>query len=200
MLRTTLAHFDEHPDAWSAKQPVATAVGALRDHLATFERHAEVQADSDTEGLTEEKTDARTHAAGLLADLGRKVSAYALTTGDADLRRAVDRTAREWLRMREADFVSESASALTRTEAVLADLGPYEVTPDDVTDARAAVARVPTLADDRDNVGIDHADATADLDRAYSEAVPTLDRLVPSLVDDEDFRDQYALARRIPGE
>ena len=203
MLRSTLHHFDAHPDAWDADGPLGELVGTLRQRFREITDAATAQAAGDTRGLTEDRDAALETAAGRLAHLGEKVGGYALVVGDADLRRAVEHTAYEWARMSQADFVRNAADALRRTEAVLDELGPYKVTPEEVAAARAAVAEVPRLTADRDAAEDQGAVATDALPATYTRAVPTLtalDRLVPGLVDDAAFVAGYREAHQIPGD
>jgi hypothetical protein len=128
MLHRTLAHFDGATAAWSDHEPLTRNVEKLRDATAEMDRAALVQAGGDTRGLTEAKRAARTHAAGLLHVLGRKVGAYALEAGDADLRRAVDRSRSEWDDLPDEAFgpeaVEEAYSAAVPTLEVLDRLVP----------------------------------------------------------------------------
>lgn len=204
MLHTVLAHVDEHPDVWSDKPPIARNVAAVRATTEQIDATAEAQAAGDTQGLTENKRRARRAAVDALLDLGRKVAAYAIETGDADLRQAADRSRTDWRRMPDATFAAEAADLFRRVEAAPdGALDEYGVGATEVEDARAAVAEVGRLGEIRDNVGIDVSVATEDLDELYddtAEPLEVLDRLVPALIDDEGFVDEYARARRIPGD
>lgn len=203
MLRTTTDHFDEHPDLWNTLDPIVAALAPVRAARTALETTADVQANSDTKGLTTDKTRARTTATRQLVDLGRKVAAYAITIGDNDLQQAVDHSESDWDRLADDRFIADANSALTRIEAILPDLAPYQVTPDDLTAARASLTEIRRLAGRRDNVATDRTDATQDLDQIYTDAVEplgVLDRLVPALITDPAFVDQYRIARRIPGD
>lgn len=203
MLRTTTDHFDEHPDLWNTLAPIVDALAPVRAARTALETTADIQADSDTRGLTADKARARDTATEQLVDLGRKTAAHAITIGDSDLQRAVDHSTSDWGRLAEDRFIADANSALTRIEAILPDLAPYDVTPDHLTAARASLADVRRLAGRRDNVAADRTDATDDLDQIYSDAVEplgVLDRLVPALITDAAFVDQYRIARRIPGD
>ena len=204
MLHTTLAHFDEHPDAWSDKAKIAESVDSVRSISDRIDDAAEAQAGGDTEGLTQSKRAARRAATDQLVDLGRKVSAYAILTGDADLRQAADRSRSDWRLLPDRTFADEAADLLRRVEAVPeGELDDYGVAPDETATVRASVAEVGKLGARRDNVGIDRAEATEDLDELYDQTetpLDVLDRLVPTLVADESFVDEYHRARRIPGD
>lgn len=203
MLHRTLAHFDGQPAAWNTHEALTRNVEALHDGTDAMDAAAEAQAAGATKGLTEAKQAARRHAATLLAFLGRKVGGYALEAGDPDLGRAVDRGRSVWLHLADEAFVAEAGAALNRVEAILHDLGPYEVTADDVAAARAAVKAAHDLDTRRDLTAAGHAVATDELEDSYTALVPTLallDRLVPALVQDADFVATYVEVRRIRGE
>ena len=203
MLEDTLAHFDAHPDAWNAEPPLVRNVATLRDGYVALDDAGEGQAAGDTTGLTQDKTAARAAAAKQLADLGLKVSAFAIETGDADLRKAVDHTAYEWGRKSEVDFKNDAANALDRTEAVLPALVEYKVTAEQISAARTAVARVGRIARQRDTTDAAREVDTDALWPGYSALVPTLavlDRLVPALVENADFVATYRQVRQIPGD
>lgn len=204
MLNRTLAHFGGHAALWNAHGPILANVAALQGARDRMVEAAADQAEGDTRGLTADKAAARAAAAALLTPLGQKVSAFALATGDEDLRRAVDFSRSEWERMSEAAFASQAATALDRTEARLAELGGYGVAAEDLTAARDAVAAVGALAERRDTTDAEREVATDAIAEAYSEdAVPALDqldRLVPALVTDAAFVATYREVREVPGD
>ncbi len=79
-------------------------------------------------------------------------------------------------------------------------LARYEVTPEEVAEARAAVEAARPLGAVRNVRRAGRVRATAALDGGYSAVVPHLlhlDRLVRRLVKDETFVADYFIARRI---
>ena len=204
MLSNVLGHFDASPALWTDVEPVAQEVARLRAANDALVDAGDDQAANDPEGLTAQKRKARADGAKKMAALSDKVTAYAVSIGDEDLRKAVDHSESEWARMAEADFASEARDALDRTEAHLASLAPYKVTAEEIAAARADVSQVGRLAQRRDRTGAARAVATDELPEVYSEearpALLQLDRLVPTLIDDEPFVDEYRENRRIPGD
>ena len=200
MLHRTLAHFDAHPKAWNTAPALVRNVQTVRGAAATIEAAAEGQDAGNATGLTQDKTDARDHAEGLLGALGEAVGAYAIESGDDDFRAATDLPRSEWDRMSDADFFSQSAVTLARIEAALPDLAEYEVTGTDVSEAREAVEAARPLGATRDTRAAGRTVATGTLGATYSAAVPALevlDRLVPRLVKDAAFVAEYRVVRRL---
>ncbi|WP_412062370.1 hypothetical protein [Rubrivirga sp. IMCC45206] len=203
MLRATVAHFDEHPDAWSAKPPVVRALAPIRDAHATLEAAATAQAEGDTTGLTEDKGDARDDATTGLVTLGKRVTAYAVEIGDDDLRAALDHSRSDWDRFPDDVFYAQARRALNRAEPLLTALTEFEVTAEQLTAVRADLAEFVRIAGLRDTTDASGTAATEDLDTVYSNAVKPLkqlDRVVDALVADPAFVAQYHVVRRIPGD
>ncbi|HEX9951816.1 MAG TPA: hypothetical protein VGB53_08615, partial [Rubricoccaceae bacterium] len=155
MLNAVLAHADEHPDLWAASVPIARNVAAVRAGRDEMDRAATVQAASDSEGLTANKRAAREAAVLLLASLSDVAEGYAVEIGDADFEAAVGYSPSEWRRMPEADFFPLADAALDRIDAALDALDEYEVTKQDLADARAALDAARPLTATRDNVEAD---------------------------------------------
>ncbi len=203
MLRRTLTHFDEHPDDWTAIEPIADQVAVVRDGTAAIERDGKTQAAATPKGVTEARDAARDDAEIRLASLGKRVTAYAIVARDPDLREAVDVTRAQWDGMAEETFFSRAADATTRTEAVLAKLPTYGVTKSTLAEVRAAVDAARPLTAARDNVSADRGGATERLKAGYSalvEPLVVLDFLVPELVESPEFVAEYRRVRRIPGD
>lgn len=203
MLRRTLTHFDEHPDDWTAIEPIADQVAVVRDGTAAIERDAKAQAAATPKGITEARDDARDIAETRLASLGRRVTAYAIVARDPDLREAVNVTRAQWDDMPEQAFFNRAADALTRTDAVLDKLARYGVDKSTLAAVRAAVDAARPLTAARDNVAADRGGATERLSTGYTalvEPLDVLDFLVPELVESPEFVAEYRRVRRISGD
>ena len=203
MLDNTLEHFDQHPALWSDKTKIAEGVDSVRAIVRRMNDAAEDQAGGDTKGLTQEKRRARRTTTDQLVDLGKKASAYAILEKDDDLRQAADLSHSDWGRFTDREFANKARDLLTLVEA-LPDgaLDEYGLAPDETTTIRQSVAAVGRLGAQRDNVGVDRAEATGDLDDLYDETekpLDVLDRLVPVLIEDEGFVGEYRRVRQIPG-
>ena len=203
MLRTVLTHLDASPDLWHGHRPIADTVAVVRAGLAGLDQAARDQAASNPRGMTKTRKAARARAVAALGALGQSTGAYALSgAGRADFRVATTRSARDWARLPEADFVSLAGVALNRIETALADLAEYGVTAAETDAARAAVGAVVPLTIARDRTAARRAVATAALRTGYSalvEPLGLLDRLVPVLIKDATFVAVYAHTRRIRG-
>lgn len=200
MLHRTLQHVDDHPTLWSTRAALARNVETVRAGTATLEKAGVAQKAGDATGMTQDKEDARDIAEARLGALGEAAEAYGIESGDDGFRAAAAVPRSEWDVMSDADFFSRAEVALSRIEQALPDLDDYEVTETDVADARDAVEAARPLRGARDAHAAGRTAATDTLGATYSTVVPALDvldRLVPRLVRDAVFVDEYHVVRRV---
>lgn len=203
MLRAVVRHFDEHPDLWTANAPIARNVDLLRGVLAALGTAATGQAANASEGQTEDRDALRDVAEVLLTDLSAAATALALDTDDADLRRIVDHSRTDWDRFADADFYGHADAVLARVDARAKDLAEYEVTAEEIAEARSAVDAAHPGTALRDNTVADRMVATSTLRTGYGAArkpLRVLDLLVPRRVSDAAFVAEYRRVRRVVGQ
>ena len=198
MLQRVLALFDGRPDLWTRTRKLTDQVALIREGAADLTAAAEDQSAGNPAGLTRDKRDARNRAEALLASLGDAAGAHALVSGDDDFRVATDISQSEWDKKADADFFADAETALARMEGALGDLAEYDVTPEELAEARAAVEAARPLGAGRDVRKAGRTRATAALDGGYSAIVPALtllDKLVRRLVKDAAFVAEYRVVR-----
>ncbi|HEX9950669.1 MAG TPA: hypothetical protein VGB53_02800 [Rubricoccaceae bacterium] len=199
MHAAVLDLFDRRSEVWAGKTPAEETVARLQ---SVFERVAAVEAERQrmgTTGLTAEKTDARRTMEAATMRLVRAARPYARKIGDEVLLAEVDTSPNKLASATDAAAVGRAGRVLAATEDRIGEMAAYTVTKADVEALRVAAAAVVPAGAVRDSTGGQREARTEAFGPLFKETTVVLDDLddvVESVVEDAEFRAEYARVRR----
>ena len=199
MHAAVLDLFDRRPEAWTGEAPAEETVARLRGVFGNVARIEAERQRLGTTGLTAEKTDARRTMEAATMRLVYAARPHARTIGDQVLLAEVDTTPNKLAKASDAAAVGRAGRVLAAVEGRVAEMAAYKLTKADVEALRTAVAAVVPAGAVRDSTGGQREARTEALGPLFKEATAVLDDLddvVEGVVEDAEFRAEYARVRR----
>ena len=199
MHAAVLNLFDRRPEEWADETPVEETVARLR---GVFESVARIEAERQqmgTIGLTAEKTGARRTMEAATMRLVYAARPYARKIGDKVLEAEVNTTPNTLAKASDAAALGRAGRVLAAVEGRIGEMAAYKVTKADVDALRTAAAAVVPAGAVRDSTGGQREARTEALGPLFTEATDLLDDLddvVEGVIEDAEFRAEYARVRR----
>jgi hypothetical protein len=199
MHAAVLDLFDRRPEAWAGEGPAEESVARLRGVFGNVARIEAERLRMGTTGLTAEKTDARRTMEAAAMRLVRAARPYARKIGDEVLLAEVDTSENKLAKATDAAAVGRAGRVLAAVEDRVGEMAAYKLTKDDVEALRKATADVVPAGALRDSTGGQREARTEALGPLFTEATAVLDDLddvVEGVIEDAEFRAEYARVRR----